>query len=71
MKLKFHFVFLSALALLSVPAHAAVIASTTFDGQTATGNTASDLGWVLNGIDDPGNMPAFNAETNMLSTQHC
>jgi MYXO-CTERM domain-containing protein len=56
-----YFVSLSALALMSVPAHAAVIASTTFDGQTIAGNTASDLGWVLNGVDDPGNMPAFNA----------
>jgi hypothetical protein len=42
-------------------AGAAVIASTTFDGQTQTGNTASNLNWTLNGVDDPGDMSAFNA----------
>ena len=35
------------------------IASTTFDGQTLNGNTASDLGWTLNGVEDPGEMSAF------------
>ncbi|MFK7910335.1 MAG: PEP-CTERM sorting domain-containing protein [Akkermansiaceae bacterium] len=39
-------------------AHAAVIASTDFDLRTVSTNTASNLNWVLNGIDDPGSMSA-------------
>lgn len=38
---------------------AEVIASTNFDGRTATGNTASGLNWITNGIADPGDMSAF------------
>lgn len=38
--------------------HADVIASTDFNGRTATGNTASDITWTTNGVDDPGDMSA-------------
>lgn len=39
-----------------------VIASTDFDGRTLSSpNTATGLNWTLNGVDDPGDMSAFNA----------
>ncbi|QTN33976.1 PEP-CTERM sorting domain-containing protein [Akkermansiaceae bacterium] len=44
-------------------AGAAVIASTNFNGQTIVTNTASNLGWTLNGVNDPGSMSAFVAAT--------
>lgn len=50
-----------SLILSTAPGHAAVVASTTFDGQTISGNTASNLNWTLNGVVDPGSMAAFNA----------
>jgi len=50
-----------ALALAAAPVHAAVVASTTFDGQTIAGNEASNLGWSLNGVADPGSMFGFNS----------
>jgi hypothetical protein len=38
------------------------IATTNFDGMMVTaGNTASNLKWALNGVEDPGAMSAFNA----------
>ena len=50
----------TALAFLSANlVNGETIASTTFDGQTLNGNTASDLGWTLNGVEDPGEMSAF------------
>jgi len=36
--------------------NAVAIASTNFDGRTATGNTASVLNWTLDGVSDPGTM---------------
>ncbi|MEN8773098.1 MAG: hypothetical protein ABF382_06080, partial [Akkermansiaceae bacterium] len=47
--------------LVSSSASAVVLASTSFDGRTANGNTASGLNWTTNGIDDPGDMSALNA----------
>ena len=35
---------------------AASLASTDFNSSTASGNTKSNLNWVLNGLQDPGNM---------------
>jgi hypothetical protein len=64
MKLKSAF-YLSALAfptILCGSASAAVLASTSFDGRTLPSpNTASTLNWTTNGLDDPGDMAAFNA----------
>jgi hypothetical protein len=40
-------------------ATADVIAFTDFDGRTATDNTASNLTWTTNGVEDPGDMSAF------------
>ncbi len=45
--------------------HAAMIASTNFDGRTLTmvevaNDTATNLGWSLNGVLDPGDMSAKN-----------
>ncbi len=46
-------------------ASAVVLASTSFDGRTLDpSNTANDLGWVTNGLDDPGSMSALNAGGN-------
>ena len=47
-------------------ASAVTLASTSFDGRvlttvTTTNDTASSLNWTLNGLEDPGNMSAFNA----------
>ena len=39
-------------------AEATVIASTTFDGRTVVGNTASGLNWTVNGVADPGALTA-------------
>ena len=55
------------IALLPVGSlQAEVIASTTFDGRTlsevnAADDTASDLNWIVNGVQDPGSMSAFTA----------
>lgn len=53
----------TALALVTGSTHAAVVASTNFDGQTIIGNTASNLGWTLDGVADPGSMSAFDENT--------
>ena len=43
-------------------ASAVVLASTNFDGRTlAPTDTANNLGWVTNGLSDPGSMAALNA----------
>ena len=43
-------------------AAAVTLASTNFDGRVLSPvHTATDLNWVLNGLDDPGNMAALNA----------
>ena len=36
--------------------------STTFNGRTVTGDTASDIPWVTNGIADPGNLTAIDID---------
>lgn len=55
----------SAIAVPSIlcgSASAAVLASTNFDGRTLPStNIASGLNWITNGLDDPGDMAAFNA----------
>lgn len=56
------FASLVASGALAGPCSAVTIASTTFDGRTATGNTASGLNWVLNGVNDPGTMSATQFE---------
>ncbi|MFT5107258.1 MAG: hypothetical protein ACI8XO_002495 [Verrucomicrobiales bacterium] len=54
--------FFTALLLPVGSASAAVIASTNFDGHTLPStNTAGTLNWTLDGVDDPGDMSAFNA----------
>lgn len=62
---------LSAVAMVTIvlaasPASAAVIAATDFDGRTATGKTASDLNWTLDGLEDPGNIT--NNKANLFDT---
>ncbi len=52
---------LLAQASFLLPANADVIAATSFDGRTLTevnraDDTATDLNWTVNGIQDPGNM---------------
>lgn len=43
-------------------ASAVTLASTSFDGRVLSpNNTATALNWVLNGLEDPGNMAALNA----------
>lgn len=43
-------------------ASAVTLASTSFDGRVLSPvNTATGLNWVLNGLEDPGNMAALNA----------
>jgi hypothetical protein len=51
---------LSAVVLFttSLAANAAIIASTDFDDRTVAGNTASNLTWVTNGIEDLGDLSA-------------
>lgn len=46
----------ATLSLSAGSAHAAVLAATDFDGRTASGPTASNLNWTLNGLDDPGSI---------------
>ena len=46
---------------LANSAGAAVLASTTFDGRTASGPTASNLNWTLNGLQDPGSITNVGA----------
>jgi hypothetical protein len=41
---------------------AEVLAFTDFDGRTANGNTATDLVWTTNGLEDPGDLSAFQFE---------
>lgn len=45
---------LTVSAMLAASTQAGVLASTDFDGRTATGPTASNLNWTLNGLNDPG-----------------
>ena len=62
------FLFVSLLGMIAAAGmgHAAVLASTTFDGRTATGQTASNLNWTLNGLDDPGSLT--NDTANLFNT---
>ena len=46
------------LAITTTSANADIVASTDFNGRTATDNVASDLNWTTNGVDDPGTMSA-------------
>jgi len=55
-----------------IPADADVIAATSFDGRTLTevnraDDTATDLDWTVNGIQDPGNMTVLNANGGGLA----
>ena len=52
--------------VFAVPANAATVASTSFDGRTLTttnvaDDTATNLNWSLNGVDNPGDMAAKKA----------
>lgn len=49
------------------PASAAILAFTDFDSSTASGNTKSNLNWVLSGLQDPGNMSAFQFEGSAVN----
>jgi len=51
-----------AVVLAGSSADAAVIAATDFDGRTATGKTASDLNWTLDGLEDPGDITNDTAD---------
>lgn len=48
--------------LLSSPGRAEVLAFTDFDDRTADGNTATDLVWTTDGLEDPGDLSAFQFE---------
>lgn len=51
-----------AFSCITVSAHAAVIASTNFNGRVLSpSNTATNLNWTSNGVNDPGIMAASNA----------
>ncbi|MEN8784362.1 MAG: hypothetical protein ABF379_08370 [Akkermansiaceae bacterium] len=60
------------IALLPVGSlQAEVVASTTFDDRTLSevnvaDDTASNLNWIVNGVQDPGSMSSFNAAGNGL-----
>jgi len=58
--------FSLAVCLAAPVSHAAIIASTNFDGRTlattlVANDTAANLNWTTNGIADPGNMNAVTA----------
>ena len=56
------FTALFASAISAGTAGASVLASTTFDGRILDpAETATNLGWTLNGVQDPGSMTALNA----------
>ncbi len=47
--------------VFSVSAGAAVVAATNFDGRVLSpAHTATTLNWIVNGVQDPGNMAALN-----------
>lgn len=48
--------------VLLPPLAAEVIAFTDFDDRTVNGNTATDLNWTTNGVEDPGDLGAFEFE---------
>lgn len=57
-------------ALLSpLVARCAVIASTTFDGRTVSGKTASNLNWRVSGVADPGALTASHSLFNTTDAQ--
>lgn len=62
MKSTFSTLFLTSLGLIA-PAGAAIIASTDFDGRILDpSNTATNMNWSVNGVNDPGGIPAFLAD---------
>ncbi|MBT0587281.1 hypothetical protein [Alteromonas oceanisediminis] len=64
-------VFAAAMALgVSAMSHGAVILSTDFDGRVVSGDTASNITWVANGVSDAGDLTAqFNFLQNGLASQ--
>lgn len=57
-------------AVLALPAaRGAVIASTTFDGRTVSGKTASSLNWTVSGVADPGALTASHTLFNTPDAQ--
>lgn len=56
-------VLLAAGLLMSLSANATVILSTDFDDRTVSGDTASDLAWVANGVTNPGALTVSEAAT--------
>ncbi|MFT5107259.1 MAG: hypothetical protein ACI9UA_002890, partial [Pseudoalteromonas tetraodonis] len=62
---------LLAHSVLIASAEADVIAATDFNGRTlievnTASDTATDLGWTVNGVEDPGNMTSLNASAGGL-----
>lgn len=47
--------------ITTASSHAATILSTDFSGRTITGNTASDITYVTNGVSDPGDLTVTQA----------
>lgn len=58
-----------AVVLLLPAARGAVIASTTFDGRTVSGKTASNLNWTVSGVADPGALTASHTLFNTPDAQ--
>lgn len=56
------FVVLSTLAYGNT-ASAIVLASTDFDGRTVSGDTASNLTWITDGIQDPGDLTVVDEDS--------
>jgi hypothetical protein len=57
--------FIAAAIFLPSISNAAIIASTDFGGRVVTGNTASSITWVTNGVANPGDV---SADFNLFDT---
>jgi hypothetical protein len=58
MKHRFLKLTIAVLIIFTANANAGVIASTDFNGRTVTGDTASNLNWILDGLSSPGDLSA-------------
>lgn len=58
-----------AVVMVLPAARGAVIASTTFDGRTVSGTTASNLNWTVSGVADPGALTASHPLFNTADAQ--
>ncbi|MFT6270826.1 MAG: hypothetical protein ACJAVV_003665 [Alphaproteobacteria bacterium] len=56
-------VSVAALFTIASASQAAIIASTDFDGRTVSGASASDLNWVVNGVEAQGDLNADESTT--------